>query len=165
MNAPLRTIAGPIADESDLVNALRARMEDVNVSRAELDAELDLPGGYTSKRLTLPQMKYYGRDAFWNTAEALGLAVILVEDPTAKARYAARMKRRSRPQAISGPDHWRNARTLSILREIASKNGELGAQRYMQKVGKRRRKQIARNAAVIRWERVRAAVRRPQSRI
>lgn len=163
MNAPLRHVAGPIADESDLVNALRARMEELNISRSELDAELDLPGGYTSKRLTLPQMKYYGAEAFWNSAEALGLAVMLVEDPNARARYTARMKRRSRPQAISGEAHWRHARTTSILREIARKNGEEGARRYMLKVSKRRRKQIARNAAVVRWERVKSAVRRRPS--
>lgn len=156
---PLRIIAGPIADESDLVNALRARIEEANVSRSEIDQECDLPDGYTSKRLAWPQIKYYGKEAFWNTAERLGLAVILVEDPNATKRYAARMKRRSRPQALIGEAHWRHARTRSIMLEIARKNGEIGAQRYMIKVSKRRRKEIARNAAVIRWERVKAAVR------
>lgn len=164
MNAPLRHVAGPIADESDLVNALRARLEELNISYAELDGELELPQGYTSKRLAWPQLKYYGKEAFWNSCERLGLAVMLVEDPVARKRYAAQMKRRSRPQAITGEAHWRHARTTSILREIARKNGEEGARRYMLKVSKRRRKEIARNAAVVRWERVKSAVRRPTSK-
>lgn len=151
MNAPLRIIAGPIADESDLVNALRARVDEVNVSRAEIDAELDLPAGYASKRLTLPQVKYFGKDAFWNMAELLGLAVILVEDPHARQRYAARMKRRSKPQAVTGTDHWRNAKALGIVKEVARKTGSIGGKVKFYRMSKRQLRKHQRNAAAMRW--------------
>lgn len=150
MNAPLRHVAGPIADESDLVAALRARLEEINVSRAEVDEECELPAGYTSKRLAVPQIKYFGRDAFWNIAEALGLAIVLVEDPAATQRHATRMKRRVKKYARFDNSHW-NARTESILRDIASKRGQNANKARNLKLGPRRRKQIARNAALIRW--------------
>lgn len=158
MSEPLRHIA-LVADESDLVAALRQRADELNVSRSEIDAGARLPNGYTSKRLAVPQIKYYGRDAFWNTAESLGLAVLLVEDPNATARYARKMAKRSKPQAVTGPDHWRHARALSILQEIARKTGSEGARVKNQNTSKRRRKQIARHAAVIRWEQVKKAVK------
>jgi hypothetical protein len=83
-----------VADETDLIAAFRARLEEINVSRAEIDGELGLAGGYCSKRLVIPQIKYFGRDAFWNIAQSVGLVVGLFEDPHATKRYAARMKRR-----------------------------------------------------------------------
>lgn len=150
----LRQIGGPIADESDLVAALRARLEEINVSRAEVDAQCDLPAGYTSKRLAIPQIKYFGRDAFWDIAEAMGLAVVLVEDPNATARHAVRMKSRVKKYARIDNSHW-NARTLCIMRDIARKHGLEGARVKNIRTGKRRRKQIARRAAQIRWERAR----------
>lgn len=159
--ARYRQFAGPIADESDLVKALRARVEECNVSRAEIDEELGLTGGYTSKRLTIPQIKYYGKEAFWNTAEMLGLAVVLVEDPHARARYAAKMKRRSKPQAIIGGSHWRSAHTQSIITEIARNHGKNGAKARNEKLSARRRKQIARHAAQIRWSMFRKMLKAP----
>lgn len=157
MSEPLRHIA-LVADESDLVAAFRARLEEINVSRAELDAELDLPGGYTSKRLTLPkQMKYYGRDAFWNTAEALGLAVLLVEDPAAKARYAARMKRRSKPQAVTGSEHWRGKRVEAELRQRIYKIASTGGIARAAALSPERRACIASRAAKARHRKARQA--------
>lgn len=156
-----RQFAGPIADESDLVVAFRARIEELNISRAEIDAELGLTGGYSSKRLTLPkQTKYYSPAAFWDTAELLGLAVVLVEDPHARARYASRMKRRSRPQAITGTDHWRHAKALGIVKEVARKTGSIGGKMKFYRMGKRQLRKHQQRAAIIRWERVKAAVKR-----
>lgn len=162
MTAPLRHVAGPIADESDLVNALRARMTELNISYAELDGELELPQGYTSKRLAWPQLKYYGKEAFWNSCERLGLAVMLVEDPVARKRYAAQMKRRSAPQAITGSAHWRAARMRAaipwlITKETARELGLLGAKARVASQSPSIRSKLARKAAKIRWNAVKAA--------
>lgn len=159
MNAPLRHVAGPIADESDLVNALRARIEELNISRSEIDAELDLPGGYASKRLTLPQVKYFGKDAFWNMAELLGLAVILVDDPHARDRYAARMRRRSRPQAVAGELHWRHTKALGMLHERAVKYGSIGGKVKFAKMTKKQLRRHQRRAILMRWDAVKRAAR------
>lgn len=155
MSTELRQL-GMVADESDLVRIFRARMEELNVSRAELDAELDLPGGYSSKRLALPQLKYYGRDAFWNTAEALGMAIVVVEDPAATARYAARLKQRSKPQAVTGSAHWRAQRMRAaipwlITKETARELGLLGAKARVASQSPSIRSKLARKAARARW--------------
>lgn len=160
MNAPLRHVAGPIADESDLVNALRARVEELNISRAEMDAELDLPGGYMSKRLTIPQLKYFGKEAFWNAAELLGLAVILVEDPHARDRHAARMKRRVRKYA-RGDNHYQNAKALGIVQDVARKQGSIGGKKRFSSMTKTQLRRHQREAANIRWNAIKAAVRGP----
>lgn len=152
--------AGPIADESDLAAALRRRVDEANVSRAELDAELDLPGGYMSKRLTVPPIRYFGPGAFWDACEIMGLAVLLVEDPAARARYAARLKQRSKPQAVQGPDHWRTTQARKacpwlITVKTASDLGRRGAIARIASQSPSRRRAIAKKAARARWARAR----------
>lgn len=88
-----------IADEADLVAALRARAEELNVSRAEIDRVAGLPSGYAGKMLCIPPIKYAGPQSFWNVCGALGLAVQLVVDPEATARFAGRMDQRDSKNA------------------------------------------------------------------
>lgn len=158
MNAPLRHVAGPIADESDLVAALRARLEEINVSRAEVDEECELPAGYTSKRLAVPQIKYFGRDAFWNIAEALGLAIVLVEDPAATQRHATRMKRRVKKYARIENSHW-GLRVEQIIRERTRRTASLGGQARAKNMTPEARTKAARKAVLIRWNAVKKAAR------
>lgn len=89
----LRQIA-VIADELDVVRLVRARLDEFNASRLELDDMAELPAGYSSKRTCDPPLHYYGPEAFWNTLQALGIALIAVEDPAATARFAERMAKR-----------------------------------------------------------------------
>lgn len=158
MTAP--RILATVADELDLVRILRDRVDQLNVSRRELSVESGLSEALAEKLLCLPPMKYFGEKSFWNICESLGLAVMIVEDPAATARFAERMakrttnkaKRRSRALAMSGRIPWlinaSNARELSVKGNEA-RNASLS---------RRRRRQIARQAAIIRWERVKAAV-------
>lgn len=88
-----------IADEADLIAAWRARAEELNVSRAEIDRVAGLPSGYAGKMLCVPPVKYAGPQSFWNVCGALGLAVQLVVDPDAVARFAGRMDQRDSKNA------------------------------------------------------------------
>lgn len=83
-----------ITDEADLVAALRARAEELNVSRSEIDRVAGLPSGYAGKMLCIPPIKYAGPQSFWNVCGALGLAVQLVVDPATTAKFAGKMDQR-----------------------------------------------------------------------
>lgn len=85
-----------VTDEVALVEALRKRADQLNVSRTELDRVSGMAPGYCAKLLCLPPMRYFGPQSFWNVAGAMGLAVLLVEDPVATARFSAKMQPRNR---------------------------------------------------------------------
>jgi hypothetical protein len=53
-----------------------------------------LTPGYSSKRLCLPPLKYFGRRSFWNVAAQLGLAVQFVVDEAATRRFSDVMAKR-----------------------------------------------------------------------
>jgi len=157
---PLRQIA-VIADELDLVRILRERLDELNVSRSELDIEAKLTSGHSSKLLCLPPIKYFGMKSFWNVLEAVGYAVIIVEDPAATKRYAERMakreinhvRRRSRALALSGRIPW------LITKENAAKLGSKGGKNSLPKRSLRSRKKLSKMANQIRWNAVKQAVR------
>jgi hypothetical protein len=149
---------GMVADESDLVAILRARLEELNVSQAELDATLKLPGGYTGKRLAVPPLKHYGKDAWWNTCERLGIAVLLVVDPAATKRYANRMKRRDK-QYVRKDGHWGTARVREVMQEITRKNASKGGYARAAALSAERATCLARRAVNARWKRHRKAKR------
>jgi hypothetical protein len=157
----LRHIA-VIADEIDLVRVLRERLDELNVSRLELDEMAALPASYSSKRLTLPQIEYYGSQGFWNTLEALGCCVIVAEDPAATARYAVKMKKRN---AVK--DSSRSAlRTKGFIMsgripwlfsgEKAGEAGKKGGENSQAKRSVRLKTKMARPASLIRWGKVKA---------
>jgi hypothetical protein len=147
-----------VADESDLVAILRTRLDELNVSYAELDAECDLPGGYTSKRLAQPQIKYFGKEAFWNICERAGIAVLLVVDPNATKRYATRMNQRAK-QYARGDNHFRNAKVVAAIRELVRKNAALGGHARAAALSEDRATYLARRAVNARWRKYRKALR------
>lgn len=148
-----------VVDETSLVEALRARVDALNVSRAEIDRIAGLTPGYASKLLSVPPIKYFGpltaAPAFWAMVGCLGLAVQLVEDPAATARFSTKLEGRNgkyvRQHAFvsSGRVPWLikadNAREMAALRvakvpawkrrQIARKAGRASAKARRAKQG------------------------------
>lgn len=156
----LRQIA-VVADEFQLVQVLRARIDEVNVSRRELSVESGLTESHVEKLVCLPPIKYFGAKSFWNVFEQLGYCIIIAEDPNATKRYAARMAkrdqgkahRRTRALVLSGRVPW------LITRETARELGIKGGKARLTKLSASKRRKIARAAITIRWDRVKAAVK------
>ena len=88
-----------VADEVALIHALRARADELNVSRQEIDRVAGLTPGLASKLLSIPPIRYFGpltsSVAFWSMIGCLGLAVHLIEDEAAGARFSAQMDKRN----------------------------------------------------------------------
>lgn len=151
--------ARTIADEADLVAALRARAEELNVSRAEIDRVAGLPSGYAGKMLCIPPIKYAGPQSFWNIAGALGLAVQLVVDPEATARFAGKMDQRDTKNARLRRMIQKSKLPWLINAENAREMGLKGASAANTRRSVRMRKKMAKHAINIRWDRVKAAVK------
>lgn len=140
-----------IADEADLVAALRARAEELNVSRSEIDRVAGLPSGYAGKMLCIPPIKYAGPQSFWNVCGALGLAVQLVVDPDAVARFAGRMDQRDSKASRLRRMIQKSKLPWLITAENAREMGLLGAATVNAQRSPGMRRKMARKAAQARW--------------
>lgn len=85
-----------IRNYDDLHRALRARVDEVNISRTAIDELSGLPDGYAGKLLGNAQVKKLGPLSMGALLQALGLKLHLVEDTDQSARMCERWKERQR---------------------------------------------------------------------
>jgi hypothetical protein len=91
----MRRALAVVHDYGELVVALRNRAEQLNISNLVLDDVSGLQSGYTSKCLTLGlKRKTLGRLSLGVLLQALGLQLVVVEDPEALARVRPRLEPR-----------------------------------------------------------------------
>ena len=86
----------------DIVAALRARRDELNISHETIDAIALYADGYTSKLLAPEPMKGLGHISLPSLLEALGCALVLVEDSAAVERMRGKWTPRKRPQKLAG---------------------------------------------------------------
>jgi hypothetical protein len=117
-----------IRDYSDLVAALRARANALDVSRGTIDEVAGLPSGYAGKLLALVPSKTLGRVSLGPVLGALGVMLVLVEDAAALDRVRDRLVKRRWQRTGGGATHWRQeqvrTRALVLLREWAVAGGK-----------------------------------------
>ena len=163
-------MTAPIRSMPELVQALRDRRDELNVSHETIDSIAGLQSGYTSKLLAPKPIKNLGPMSFGSILGALGLAVVVVPDPQAAAKVGKHWEPRKRPQkllaSIPASMICEVPATLQIspellvkLRNIAS----LGGKARAAKLSRRRRKEIARKAILTRWKKKREAEAKSQS--
>ena len=89
---PARTIA--ICRDYALLHAvLRARANQLALSRETLDEVAGLPAGYTGKLLGAAKVRRFGPISLGPLLGALGLVLVVREDPESKV-FAARARKR-----------------------------------------------------------------------
>ena len=86
-----------IGTEAEMLAALRARKQELNVSFETIEAIAGLPSGYASKLLCDPPMKRMGALSLGLILAALGYTIHLVEDAEAFALIKNRLLPRKRP--------------------------------------------------------------------
>jgi hypothetical protein len=138
-----------VRDYDSLHVALRARADELNVSRESIDDAAGFQSGYSGKLLAGTPIKRLGAVTMGPMLTVLGLMLVVVEDPDAIERFTTRLtkrehagndvlavgrrkKRRRYPKL--GPEWGRRMRARQMLLQSATK-----------------RKQIARKAARARW--------------
>jgi hypothetical protein len=153
-----------------LVEALRARCDQLKISREALDHVSGLQCGYSAKLLTIPDrqqsMRTLGRLSFDLLIPALALKLQLVEDESLMPRLRSRLdvQHRDEAQVRSSPSNGASTRSnknspgglgAMFLRTI----GTLGGYARARKLSPERRIAIARRAARARWRRAREEAR------
>jgi hypothetical protein len=87
-----------IADYDDLLRALRARADHLEVSRELIDNLAGLSDRYASKVLSLSKTKRIGLETLGPILGALGMKLIAVQDDAALERNRPRMVKRNKSQ-------------------------------------------------------------------
>jgi hypothetical protein len=158
-------MTAPIRSMDELVQALRTRRDELNISHETIDAIAGLQSGYTSKLLAPKPIKNLGPMSFGSLLGALGLAVVVVPDPQAEARVEKHWTKRKRPMklipaSIPASIACEVPATLQISAELQDKLrniASLGGKARAAKLSRRRRKQIALKAILTRWRKKREA--------
>jgi hypothetical protein len=100
--APIRSrrrTLGVARDYAQLHALLRQRAEALNISRETIDQISGLPIGYSGTILAPARRKNLGPISLGAMLGALGLALVVVEDPDALARIKSRLT----PKALNAP--------------------------------------------------------------
>jgi hypothetical protein len=134
-----------IRDYAELHDALRARVDQLSVSRSELDSLSGLQGGYCGKLLAPVPIKRLGMQSLGPLLTVLGVKLIMVEDSDALRRIGPRLKKRNDASVRYASGRARKKRKLG------PEWGKLMAARRVLSQSPSERSQIARRAAVIRW--------------
>lgn len=86
-----------VTDLDALHEAFRDRVEDLQITRIEVDAAGALQPGYSSKLLCNPPMKTFGRESLPRMLKGTGMALVLVIDDERFAPIKERLAKRRRP--------------------------------------------------------------------
>lgn len=136
-----------VRDYSELHAALRARAEQLNVSRETIDNVAGFQQGYASKLLAGKPITIIGKWSFGTILAALGVKLILVEDPDAMARIKDRLVPRANSFVRKGVTY--TPKDFKKWGAEGGKNGGLGKT----KLSARERSLIALRAVRARWSR------------
>jgi hypothetical protein len=175
-------VLGEFTTIAELQSLLRARAEQLQISREQLDDLAGLAKGYASKLLAPSPVKKIGLVTMPALLGALGLKLVLVDDPEQRARIAERFTPRN-------PAYAAHAGTVTVIfsrrhmRQIQKRGGR-NSRKYMtreeaswlaSKAGKNSRKNVSskrarelaqaagRLGAAARWGEIKRAVRDPRS--
>lgn len=89
-----------VSDYDGLIDALRKRIGELGLTNQTIDEITGLQPGYSGKLLGDAQIKKLGPLSFGTMLQALGLALVVVEDHAALARVAGRHEKRERPPVL-----------------------------------------------------------------
>ena len=108
----------------EALRAIRARAAAIGLRREDIDLRAGLTGGHAGKLLCVPPVKRASAATIFLLAGAVGWAVCFVEDPKAlaRAKRAAKERKLTRPPE----QHWRVAKGLGMMHELAVQNGKIG---------------------------------------
>lgn len=151
----------------DLVLAFRERAEELEYRRQTIDDIARLADGHSSKLLAYPPLKILGRVSLGPMLEALGLTIILMDNPEALAKFGQdRVKRKPRG-GHSKPLRIKNGSLdlLTVMRNLGSKGGNA----RKRKLSAKEQSELARRAIKSRWrgvrrKRTKEAIRKRQKR-
>jgi hypothetical protein len=130
---------------SGFVDALRARVAELQVSGQTIDQIAGLPSGYTQKILGPKGVRKVGAKSLTDLCGALAIRLLMVEDKEALARIANRLERRDAKMVRGGTVHIELSRRF--LRKIQRKGGKNSRKNMTPEEAS----ELGRRAALVRW--------------
>lgn len=148
-----------IRSYGELLSALRARADELQVTREGLDAITGLQSGYAGKLLAPVPIKSLGKFSMGPMLTAMGCMLILVEDADTLARITSRVPKRVNPnQAGDAGDGMQAKRKRRRKGFRGSDVGRMLRAKQLLGQSPKVRSKIAKLAAKTRWDRVRASL-------
>lgn len=146
-----RQIAVVTAEQgyAGILAVLRDRANELKASRQTLGDIAGLQPGYMEK--ILAGIKGLGKESTGPTLGVLGLKIVFFEDVGALARVASRLSARDESQVRMLSDGKHSGVVVKFTLRRMRKLAKLGGAARARKLTKRRRKQIAKQAANKRW--------------
>lgn len=162
----IRRMSQPIRSMAELLNAMRARRDYLDISHETIDAISGVPSGYTSKLFAPIPTRGIGYKSLGDVLGALGMALVPVEDPEAMRLVRHRWAKRgpSGPRSPVAP--WSAGISASMIEELNATSifkvryvdpahmkriAVLGAIERNRAMSKRARRKAAQHAANVRW--------------
>jgi hypothetical protein len=147
-----------IRNRDDLIEALRSRKELLGLSNAFVEDQLQMADGHCDKLLGPTQRKGMSIPVLLDMVELFGAQLVMKIDAETEARMKARWERRD-PGKVHPPRRL-SGRLMEIARsQLYGRLSKLGNEARKAKLPAEARSNIARVAAVSRWQRHRAAVK------
>jgi hypothetical protein len=133
------------SDYDELINGLRLRAAELNLSGEQIDGVSGLASRYSQKLLGPAQVRRLGAISFGPFLGALAVRGVLVEDRTALEKLRRRTTPRQNQFVRAGATH------VTLTFRFMQKIGRLGAQARIDNSTKQQRSAWARKAAIARW--------------
>jgi hypothetical protein len=141
-----RVIADEIVEYSDFMQALRARVSELQIQGDSFCEFAGLARGYLSKLLTIRSVRRVGMQSMGPLLSAMGVKLQMVEDPVGTARLR-RLPPRNPSYVRAMPADACMVLTPRMLKRIR----RLGGQARMAQMTPKERRELARKAALARW--------------
>jgi hypothetical protein len=147
-----------IRNRCDLIEVLRARKEQLGLSNVYIETQLQMADGGADKVLGPSTVRGMSLSVMFDIVELFGCRLVIQPDPELEAKMQNRWARRDERSVRQ------QARLSRQLLEIANKQfytrlSRLGNEARKAKLPPEARSNIARAAAISRWQRHRAAVK------
>jgi len=139
-------VIADVTSYEQMLAALRARVNELQLNGERFDEFAGLPRGYLSKLIGAKPIRRLGMTSFAPVLAGLGLRLLVIEDNAATERLKNKLPPRNQSYVRSVAVHTNV--TTRFLRKIGAKGGE-NSRKFL---GKRLVKQLARKAAAARWK-------------
>jgi hypothetical protein len=142
---------GVVRDYNGLIEICRSRAEELQLTREAIDQLAGFTSGHASKLLTPQPMKVMANETLASLIPALGLELIVVEDPQSVEEIKKRgFKRNALRAKHAGTVH------IRLSERHMRKIRRLGGQNSRKHMTKAKARQLARKAAAARWSAAKA---------
>lgn len=148
LSAPRIPIA-TVSDHNALLEAIRQRVAELDVSYDVIESIAGIQSGCPSKVIANPPPKRIGPFTYFLILQALGCELQMVENPQEMERLRSRLSKRKLRRTRVRPA----ASIIELAPDFYARISRMGNAARNTKLSPERRSELARNAALARWHR------------